>query len=132
MATITMTDIEYQALLHGKIALEGQIADLHKQVDAARRADANDRVEYLVEMVQHARTVIGFCIAHLPPETVRGWPHAALHRFAEMMEKAPGVDAAGVEQAIDMRAFAREARTLEDERASRVDPLYRKGEVKAV
>lgn len=132
MATITMTDIEYQGFLNGKASLEAEIASLRSQLDEARRADPANRVEYLVEMVEHARAVIGFAIAHLPPEAVRGWPHAALHRFAEMLEKAPGTSAAVLEQAIDMRAFSREARTLEEERASRVDPLYRQSSAKAV
>ena len=119
MATIKLTDLEYRALLNTQADNEVQIAALKKQLAAAERSDVEGRVQHLIDALSAARDVIGFAIAHLPPETVRGWPHERLRVFADLLETGPGVPYEWKEHAIDLKAFAREAEYLEQERANR-------------
>lgn len=118
MATITMTDIEYNQMLSAKADCEKQIADLKNRLIEAQSQDADGRITSLITAMGAARSVIGFAVAHLPPEAYKGWPYEQLRQFAQIMNTSP-VPYDWTENAIDLIAFARETERYEIERANR-------------
>jgi dsDNA-specific endonuclease/ATPase MutS2 len=118
MPDITMTLNDYQMLMNEKEKLEKQVVELIQQKASAELADPDGRVQHLVETVKAGREVIRFAVAHLAPETVRGWPHEQLKLFADLLETSPGAPHDYKEMAIDLRDFALQAKRLEEARRS--------------
>lgn len=125
MGQITLTVEEWQALVQGKRDAEARCAGLTTQIADLQIAlsdkDGTDSgtTKALLEALMAARDVIRFSVANYPPEAVKGWPHEALKRFADVLDSAPGATQDHKDMAVDLRAFAREAAAIEDMRKRR-------------
>lgn len=119
MGTIQLTIEEWQGLVQARQAAEQRALDLQGQLDAGVSSDPDGTIKHLLKALSSAREIIRFAVANYPPEAVRGWPHEELVSFADLMEKAPAATQDYKDMAIDLRSFAREAKTIEDKRATR-------------
>lgn len=115
---IQMTMEEWSTHQEERRSLEKQLMETNTKLAAAEAADPSGKVQHLVSCVAAAREVVRFAIAHLAPETVRGWPHEQLTLFANLLESSPGATTDYKEMAIDLRDFARQAARLEEARRS--------------
>lgn len=109
---------EWSTFQEEKRALAQKLMESNTKLAEAEAADPSGKVQHLVSCVSAAREVIRFAIAHLAPETVRGWPHEQLTLFANLLESSPGATTDYKEMAIDLRDFARQAARLEEARRS--------------
>ncbi len=127
MGQITLTIEEWQRLVRGQADAEARSAQLAQQVtdlqvqlsDQGIGVSTAGTTKTLLEAIGAARDVIRFSVANYPPEAVKGWPHEALKRFADILESVPGATQDYKDMAIDLRAFAKEAKTVEDMRKRR-------------
>ena len=117
--TITLSINDYLTDKTRMTAAENEIADLKKQIGAARLEDPSGKVPSLVATVRAVMAMAQFAVANLPPET-KGWPIEAVRALAAGIDALPDVTQAEREMAIDLHAFARECDEVVAARALRV------------
>lgn len=92
--------------------------ELEKQLAAAKLGD-DATAKTLFEGFHEALTVVQFAVGNLDPSTVSGWPHEAVTKIADAIEKIPGMDPHKAELPPELRYFAGVAKGLEDYRRER-------------
>lgn len=119
MAEIKLSLEEYDALRARTHELQRQLNAAEAARDAALCADPTGLTQQLTQMILDVLPVAQFTVGNLDPRTVRGWPHAELHRFATTLKDLPGIPTLARETALEFIAFAYEARLIEESRAKR-------------
>jgi hypothetical protein len=123
MGTVQLTITEWQELIQLRQQAEAKVLELQARLDGESTSDTEGAIKHLLKALSSAREIVRFAVANYPPEAVRGWPHAELTNFADLLETAPGASQDYKEMAIDLKSFARAAKTIEDKRAlRRIDP----------
>ena len=118
----TLTNEEYQDLLHRRQEAENEAARLREELKAARGdalALGNKLSGTLLITARASIEIVRFAVANLPPQTIKGWPTKALFTVADGLSALPEFDTEHRDLAIELKAFAREADALERERARR-------------
>lgn len=112
-ATVTLRLEDVDNMRKQIAALEAELSDAQKHVEAARMGEPGSDVNLLVLAVQSALPVVQFAVGHLDPLTVRGWPYEQLHAFAKLLPALPGIDPAVAECWADLARFADHAKSWE-------------------
>lgn len=120
-AVVSVPIDEWDDIRNAKQRLINENAELLKKLAEAERTDPTGRLEPTLAAIEAATPVIQFAVSNLHPDAVRGWPHGALRDFADRLETLPGATQLQKELAIELRAFAIQARARENERANRPD-----------
>jgi hypothetical protein len=116
MINISLAD--FDKLRNENKDTQAKCYELEKQLAAAQLGD--DTAAKLLHAAFHdAIKVVQFAVGNLDPSTVSGWPHEALRKIADAIEKIPGVDPHVAELPPELRAFADVARGLEAYRRER-------------
>ncbi len=110
-ATVEMPLEEYEQLKHARRDAEEETARMQKQLVEWKLTD--EHLRELVEFGRAALTVARFAVENLPPETIKGWPHAALLRVSELLTKMPDASLDDRTLAIELRNFAGECARFE-------------------
>jgi hypothetical protein len=116
-AEIRMPVSEWQDLHDAKQKLEGELASTLHFLDDARLDKGTGDARALADAIITLLPVIRFAIAHLEPRMFRGWPHAELRAFVELLPDLPGLPMDLRETANDWKLFCEEAKRWEDARA---------------
>lgn len=117
MSTISLKMSEYQAIVKGREDADRRLVELTLELAAAQRADPSGRIPPLLDMINHAKRLIQFAVANLPPETTRGWPYGDLASFARALAASAPKDGADAELAHSWLSWIRDAVPVEAERA---------------
>jgi len=105
MAEITMTLLEYNALVAGRTAAELEAYRTKLALDEARLADPSGQVPALVAGLRAAREIMPFAMMYIPADK---WPREALLAFARAYEALPDASADDRVLADDWLSFADE------------------------
>lgn len=92
---------------------------LQEKLNAALQADPTGRVPVFVDAIRAALPIVRFGVSNLDPRTVTRWPYEALATFAAALSQMPELGPDIAECAIELRAFAHEAKLFEQERVDR-------------
>jgi hypothetical protein len=117
--TISLKLSDYDKLRRGQRDLETRVAELERELTAAQLADPTQTLERVHTAFLAAMQVVQFGVANLPPESIVGWPHAALATLADAIDTLPGISRHLQEIAPELREFARGAAGLEAWRKER-------------
>jgi hypothetical protein len=95
--------------------------ELEKSLAAAQLSggDTTGVPQLLHDAFHDAIKIVQFAVGNLDPATVVGWPHAAVMKIADAIEKIPGVDRHVSEMPIELREFAKNAAGFEAFRKER-------------
>jgi hypothetical protein len=95
--------------------------ELEKSLAAAQLVggDTTGVPQLLHDAFHDAIKIVQFAVGNLDPQTVVGWPHAAVMKIADAIEKIPGVDRHVAEMPIELREFAKNAAGFEAYRKER-------------
>lgn len=116
--TVNVKYSDYNKLREDLRATQNKNYELEQKLAAAALGD--DAVAKLLHEAFHDTIkVVQFAVANLDPATVSGWPHEALAKIADAIEKIPGVDPHVAELPPELRAFAGIAAGLEAFRKER-------------
>jgi len=119
-ATVNLPLAEYNALCGRMADLENQVAQLTRDLTAAKVADPSGQVPLLLRTINTALPIVLFATGNLDPATVRGWPYKEVSALADLLVQVPGLTLADPGAALtDLRTFAREAAGVEQERRRR-------------
>lgn len=112
--TVTVPIDDFDALRNRITELELDLAtvrlELGEMQATARAADDPSALDALRNL---ASNVIRFAVQNLPPEHVKGWPHADLKAFAAFVLNWPGSTDHDKELASELLLFADECAVLE-------------------
>jgi hypothetical protein len=109
---------DFDKLRDSNKASQTRIYELEKQLAAAKLGD-DAIAKTLFDAFHDAITIVQFAVGNLDPATVSGWPHEAVARIADAIEKIPGMDPHKAELPPELRYFASVAKGLEDFRRER-------------
>jgi hypothetical protein len=117
--TISLKLSDYDKMRTGQRALETRLRELEVELTAAQLADPSETLGHVHRAFLQAMQVVQFAVGNLPPESIVGWPHAALAHLAEAVNTLPGIGPHLKEIAPELREFARGAASLEAWRKER-------------
>lgn len=117
--TVSVAFNTYAKLQDDLKAFQNRIYELEKAVTEAQLTDKAGIVQQLHKAFHEAIKVVQFAVGNLDPQTVAGWPHAALAKIADAIEQLPGIDRHVSEMPEELRAFARLAASYEEFRKAR-------------
>jgi hypothetical protein len=118
--TVSVKYSQYTKLREDQRAQQQRIYDLEKQLAEAQLGnDGSGAAKLLHEAFHEAIKVVQFAVGNLAPETVAGWPHEALVKIADAIEKIPGIDRHVGELPPELRYFAKLAAGYEEHRKQR-------------
>jgi hypothetical protein len=115
--TISLDDLD--ELRQARDKAERRAAEYKAQLLKEELDDPSGKVPKLVACIQAAMPIVQFAVANLDPSITRNWPYEELAKFAEVLDKMPGVDELTKEFALEFRNFAREIKRTESDRRSR-------------
>ena len=117
--TISLKLSDYDKLRAGQRAVEARLIEMEAALTAAQLADPTQTLGRVHAAFLEAMRVVQFAVGNLPPESVVGWPHAALAHLAEAVDTLPGISLHLKEVVPELREFARGAASLEAWRTER-------------
>jgi hypothetical protein len=117
--TLTIKLSAYDKIREDLRAAQNENMELQKKLQAAQIADVSGTTQLLHTAFHDAIKVVQFAVGNLPSETVTGWPHEALVKIADAIEKIPGIDRHVGEMPLELRYFAQTARGYEEYRKQR-------------
>lgn len=107
--TLTIKLSAYDKIRDDLRAAQNENMELQKKLQAAQIADISGTTQLLHAAFHDAIKVVQFAVGNLAPETVMGWPHEALFKIADAIEKIPGIDRHVGEMPLELRHFAKSA-----------------------
>lgn len=117
--TLNIKLSDYDQLRNRERSMQEQIYQLEAQLTKAQLDDATGTLALTHAALLDALQIIQFAVGNLPSESVTGWPHEALVRVADAIEKLPGIGRHMREVPAEFRDFARMAAGLEAFRKER-------------
>jgi len=119
--TVTVPLSTYDKLRDDLRTTQAKNYELEKKLAAAQLSggDSSDVPQLLHEAFHDAIKIVQFAVGNLDPQTVAGWPHAAVMKIADAIEKIPGIDRHVSEMPIELREFAKLAAGFEMYRKER-------------
>jgi len=116
--TVSVKYSDYNKLREDLRTTQNENYELKTKLAAAQLGD--DAVaKLLFDGFHDAIKIVQFAVGNLDPATVSGWPHEALVKIADAIEKIPGIDQHVAELPPELRAFADIAKGLEAFRKER-------------
>jgi hypothetical protein len=113
--TVHVSFSDYERLRNAPAKLDAKIQELQAQLEAAKLADPTNTIQTYRDAFCTAVKIVQFAVANLDPATVKGWPHEALRKLADMLPSLPGMTGLGLEDAPDYwRKFASKAAEYEE------------------
>ena len=110
-AQITMSLEEWNNELNARALVEGELAKLREELNAARRTSFESislNADKLDAAVRASLVLTRFAVANLPPEVTPGWPVAALQEVIEALPVLPSFGLDDADLVIELRAMARD------------------------
>jgi len=116
--TVSVKYSDYNKLREDLRTTQNKNYELEQKLAAAQLGD--DAVAKLLhETVHDTIKIVQFAVGNLDPATVAGWPHEALVKIADAIEKIPGIDQHVAELPPELRYFAQLAASMEAMRKER-------------
>jgi hypothetical protein len=92
---------------------EQEASNLREQI---RQGATTSSDQLLLAMTRAGIEVARFAVSHLPPESTKGWPLAAMRTIAENLPTMPGASIDDGELAVTLTNFVKECEVFEQRR----------------
>jgi hypothetical protein len=112
-ATVNIPLSELMELQKAREAAELEASKLHEKL---RQTATTASDPLLLAMTRAGIEITRFAVAHLPPESTKGWPLDAMRTIAESLSTMPGASIDDGELAVTLTNFAKECEVFEQRR----------------
>lgn len=117
--TVNVKYSDYSKLREDLRTTQNKNYELEQKLAAAQLGGDASVATLLHAAFHDALTIVQFAVGNLDPSTIAGWPHEALVKIADAIEKIPGMDPHKAELPPELRHFAGIAAGLEAFRKER-------------
>lgn len=117
--TVSIPMATYDRLRDDLREAQNEQQKLKIELAAAKIADNSGVTKLLFDAFHQSIKVVQFAVGNLDPQTVAGWPHAAVVAIADAIETIPGIDQHVAEMPPELRAFAQSCASYEEFRKER-------------
>jgi hypothetical protein len=117
--TVNVKYSDYSKMRDDLRTMQNRIYALEQELATAQIADTSGTAKQLHDAFHEMIKVVQFAVGNLDPQTVAGWPHAALVAVADAIETIPGIDQHVREMPPELRHFAKIAEGYEQFRKER-------------